>query len=556
MSSPGSRLRIVPLGGLGEVGMNCFAIEHGDDVVVVDCGTKFPNDELGVDVIHPDFEWLRANASRVRGAVLTHGHEDHIGAVPYLLNDLPVPLYGPRHALALVARRLERHGFEEKEWTKRVVLAGQRFFVGSIEFEPIRVSHSIVDATALCIRTPAGTVLHTGDFKFDPAPSDGEVTDEARLLEIGAEGVDLLLSDSTNVDELGEAGSEGDVREHLLDSVRSAERRVFVALFASNVQRLLSLGEVARQTGRRIAALGTSLVRHVEVARELGFLPWPRDFLLPPEAIRTFPARELLLLTSGTQAEPGSALWRLSRGEHRFAEVQRGDRVVFSSRIIPGRDRQVVSMVCDLLRMGAEVEWGRRSGAHTSGHACRDEQAKMIQLVAPRAFVPVHGTLHHLMKHAALARELGVDQVDVVENGQTIVLEQGSIHRGERVPSGEVHVGIGGGVLGIETLQERRELGRGGHVTIAVACDARARLVGAPVVRAQGVPLLAPGSRARAELETLIEKEWSSVRRRSFELLEEQIGKLVRGFLDARHGIWPVITVVASELDERGRGKQ
>jgi ribonuclease J len=401
----------------------------------------------------------------------------------------------------------------------------------------------------LCIRTPAGTVLHTGDFKFDRAPSDGELTDETRLAQIGEQGVDLLLSDSTNVDELGEAGSEGDVREHLLDVVRSSERRVFVALFASNVQRLLSLGEIARETGRRLCALGTSLVRHIEIARDLGLLPWPRDFVLSPEAIRTYPPGELLVLTSGTQAEPGSALWRLARREHKFADVQAGDRVVFSSRIIPGRERQVVTMVCDLLRLGARVEWGRRSGAHTSGHACRDEQTRMIELLSPRAFVPVHGTLHHLLQHGALARELGVPRVEVVENGQTLVLVEGLLGRGERVCAGEVCVGYGGEVLASDELQCRRELARGGHLTIAVACDSRARLLARPVVRASGVPLLDPAAQAALELENLIEKEWSSVRRRSAEALEALVGRLARRFLEARH-LAPVITVAITGLDE------
>jgi ribonuclease J len=530
-----------------------MAFEHDDDIVLVDCGTRFSSDDCGIDVIHPDFRWLETQRSRVRGVVLTHGHEDHIGALPYLLRELNVPLYGPRHALRLIAQRLERHGFDEDEVAYTTVEPRQRFLVGSMEFEPIRVSHSIMDATALCVRTRAGTVLHTGDFKFDPAPSDGETTDEARLAEIADEGVDLLLSDSTNIDETGAAGSESQVREHLMTRVESAPERVIVVLFASNVQRLISLGKVALATGRRIVALGTSLNRHIEIARELGALDFGRDLVLSPERARTYPRRELLVLASGTQAEPGSAMWRLARQDHRFLDLHESDRIIFSSRVIPGRERQVHTMICDLLRMGAEVEWGRRSGAHTSGHACRDEQARMIGILRPRNFMPVHGTLHHLLAHGRLARDAGVDHVHVVENGQSVVLQNGRVHLGEVVPHGEIAIGQGGEVLTPDDQQCRRDLARGGQLTVAASCDRRGRLLGAPTLRVHGVPLLVPGERLAKELVHLLENEWGTVRRHSLPEIEVEVQKLVEKWLNVRHRLEPVVTVVLVQGEGKAR---
>lgn len=546
MVSAADGLRIVPLGGLGEIGMNCLALEQGDDVVVVDCGTSFPSDDYGVDVIHPDFSWLLERREKVRGVFLTHGHEDHIGALPFLLRDLNVPVYGPQHALRLCRIRLEQHGFSERDVELHEVAARRRVELGSFEFETIRVTHSIAQATALAIRTRAGTVLHSGDFKFDPKPSDGEPTDEARLSELGDEGVALLLSDSTNVDELGEAGSEFDVRERLLDRVDAADRRVFVVLFASNVQRLISLGHIAEQTGRRITALGTSLLRHIEIAHDIGLLRWPKGLVLPPERARTYPRKELLVLASGTQAEPGSAMWRLARGEHRFMNVEAGDDVIFSSRTIPGHERLVSTMRCQLLRLGARVEASRRAGIHTSGHACRAEQERMLRLVRPKAFVPVHGTLHHLRQHAKLAATTGVSVIQVVENGQSLMLNDGRLTRGGVVSAGEVRVGFGREVLDEDLLQRRRDLGRGGHLLVSASCDRAGRLLRLPGVGSIGVGLFDDDPEPGVRLAEALELAWPSFKASSLETRRKEARRFVGQWLEAEYRLRPVVSIALS----------
>ncbi len=508
--SSADTLRVIPLGGLGEVGMNCMALEHDGQLLVIDCGTSFPGEDHGVDVLHADLSWLTDNWSRVCGVFLTHGHEDHIGALPFLLKGRPLQVFGPRHALRLVQRRFSEQGTDISTYL-RPVKCGERIAVGPFEVEPIRVSHSIVEATALAISCAAGRVVHSGDFKFDERPSDGEPTDEQRLLELGVAGVDLLLSDSTNVDSVGTSASEADVADALDSIVKDAPRRVFVALFASNVQRLISLGRIAQRRGRRLCLLGRSLALHVEVATELGYLDWPHDLILPPERAKTYPKDQLLVLATGTQAEPGAAMSRLARGDHRFVDVEADDTVVFSSRIIPGCDRQVVDMMCALMRRGARVESRWTSLVHASGHAHRGEQRRLIELLTPRCFVPVHGTLHHLSRHAALARQCGVPEVLAVENGQTVVLENGTLRRGQDVPVGRIHVAIGGHEMPPEALDRRRDLARCGVLSVAVVCDHKGRLACPPTIQALGLPRL-ERREALAQLADYLTQNWGSLR--------------------------------------------
>ncbi|MCC6213674.1 MAG: ribonuclease J [Polyangiaceae bacterium] len=490
-SRPSSPLRVVPLGGLGQIGMNCLALEHDGATLVIDCGSSFPQDDAGVDVLHPDFRWLTDRSRRVVGVVLTHGHEDHIGGLPYLLAGLDVPVWGPPHALALVARRLEEHALRNDEVSLRPVTAGEILELGPFRVEPVRVSHSIVEATALRIETPAGTVVHSGDFTFDPDPPDGEPTDVARLEAIGDAGVDLLLSDSTNVDLSERPGSEREVALALDRLIAQAPRRVVVTLFASNVQRLISLGEIARRHGRRVCLLGRSLLTQVEVATRLGRLDWPSDLLVAPEQLPELLPERVLVLAGGTQAEPASSLRRVASAEHGQLAIEPGDLVVLSSRAIPGKERVVHDMVCDLLRRGARVVTRATDpGVHVSGHASRAEQGRMIELLRPRAFVPIHGTLHHLREHAALARQAGVGEVLVIENGVTAQLEDGRLRTGDPIPHGEIAVAMGGEELDSETYTRRLELGRAGVVLVSMRLGRDGHLVGPPVVTARGVPCL------------------------------------------------------------------
>jgi len=475
---------------LGEIGMNCLVIEQADGLLVVDCGSSFPYEDLGVDVYHPDLTFLDERAEQLAGVFITHGHEDHIGGLPYLLDRFDVPVFGPPHALGLVRRRLDEHDFGQNEVDLRRVAAGTPTRIGPFEVEPVRVAHSIVEASALCIRTAAGTLVHSGDFNLDPDPPDGEPTDEARLGALGDEGVDLLLCDSTNVDTAERAGSERSVAAALEELVARAPGRVVIALFASNIQRLISLGEIARRTGRKLCLFGRSLNTQREVASQIGRLRWPSDLVLAPDRAGSSSPRELLVLAGGTQAEPNSAMSKLASGTHRELTLEPADTVIFSSRIIPGNERAVFNMIDELLRRDVTVHTrASNPDVHTSGHAGRAEQARMIELIRPRAFIPVHGTLAHLQRHAELASEMGVDRVLVVENGQTVRFSpEGGLERGERVTHGRVAIAPGGEPLPVDVLRKRAELGRSGVISVCLTLDRAGELVGPPSVLSRGVP--------------------------------------------------------------------
>jgi ribonuclease J len=483
-------LRIVPLGGLGEVGMNCLALETDEDLLVIDCGITFPEENYGVDLLHPDFGYLFERAHKLRGVFLTHGHEDHIGALPFLLSRLNVPVWGPAHALKLALRRVrDRLGGERQlKVDFRPVVPRHRYAVGSFQVEPVRVSHSIIEATALFVQTPAGSVLHSGDFKFDPSPPDGQPTDETRLAELGEAGVDLLLSDSTNIDSRGPAGSESGVADTLEQLISDARQRVVVGLFSSNVQRLISLGKIAERTGRRIALLGRSLRTHVEAAHDLGHLVWNSEYRLNNEEIATCPRSAVLMLAGGTQAEAGSALSRLAEASHPSVHLATGDRVILSSRVIPGNDRRVSRMLSHLLRLDVELHThATERDLHTSGHANFLELQHMFELVRPRCFIPVHGARHHLHNHAILAGESGVRDCLVIENGQVAGLTDGKLERLERVQSGRVAIDLGREPLSSEVLRQRAMLGQRGIAELHVVLDRDGMLRASPQLSTWGV---------------------------------------------------------------------
>ncbi len=512
-------MRILVLGGLGEVGMNCLALEQGGEALVIDCGVTFDGRGLGIDVIHPEFGSL--DDYRIAGLFVTHGHEDHIGAIPYFLRRYDVPVYGPAYALNLVRERAAEHEVLDHV-DLRCVKPRQPVRVGSFEVEPIRVTHSIADATALAIRTESGLVVHTGDFKFDDAPPDGEAFDIPRFEELGREGVDLLFSDSTNIDASGPTGGEEGVGRALEAIVAGAQQAVVVAMFASNVHRLRMLGEIARRHGRRIVALGRSVSTHARVAqataRSTGgnagrpYLEWPADLVYPAERARELPKRAILGVATGSQGESGAALARLARGEHPSLDLGEGDVVVFSSRAIPGNEPEVVRVMNDLLRRGVDLRtWWSDHALHVSGHAHRPEQQRMIELTAPRAFVPVHGTLHHLRRHAELARELGVSGATVLENGDVATVDDQGVHKSGRAKAGRVHV-MAGRVLPAQVIAERAALASQGSVHVAVTLDERGRLTGEIAIDTRGVIdegaeaglLEAARKHARAALEELL----------------------------------------------------
>jgi ribonuclease J len=542
-------VRIVPLGGLGQIGMNCMAIEQRDGILIVDCGAGFPEDDLGVDVLHPDFSWLTQNRARISGVFLTHGHEDHVGALPYLLRDLELPVWGPPHALGVARKRLDDHEFGPGELDLRDAHAGQVYRVGPFEVEPIRVTHSIVEASALCIRTRAGTIVHSGDFNFDDDPPDGEPTDEGRLLALGDEGVSLLMSDSTNIDVDVRQGSERAVGRAVESLVESERGRVVIAMFASNVQRLIMFGEMARRVGRKICLLGRSLESHVDIARKIRRLDWASDLLISAEQAAEAPRERLLVLAGGTQAERNSAMRRLASGVHPLLKLVEGDSVIMSSRAIPGNERGVFHMMNDLLRLGVKVHSRVTDpGVHTSGHAARAEQRRMIELCRPQSFVPVHGSLHHLLRHAELARQVGVEHTAVVENGTTVALDGGVATSSDEVPYGIVHVAMGGEELEPTVLQSRAELGRFG-VVFGVLTVERGRLATAPVVSARGVPRIDDDAAALRVLAKELARAHETYRPGRGLELAEWARRTVRRKVEDISGTRPTVEIKLVELD-------
>ncbi len=541
-------VRIVPLGGLGEIGMNCLAIEQSDGILLVDCGTSFPNDDWGIDVLRPDFSYLTEQAHRVVGVVLTHGHEDHIGAIPYLLSELDVPVWGPSHALGLVKRRLVEHDFELDAVNLRLSEPKLSYAVGPFRVEPVRVAHSIIDATALAIHTRAGVIVHTGDFDLDPDPPDSEPTDECRLAELGDAGVSLLLSDSTNVDCLQRVSSEREVGETLERLIVEAPYRVIVALFASNLQRLAALGRIAQQAGRKIVLLGRSLTAHVQVAHEIGRLDWPSHLMIAPEQLRSFPRDHVLVLAGGTQAERASAMYRIAQGTHRWLDIETGDTVIMSSRTIPGYERAVQALLCDLLRRGARVHTQFSDPhVHSSGHASHAEQQRMIELLRPRNFVPIHGTLHHLMRHAELARDAGVPGVRVVENGRAVLVSDSRLEHDVAVPHGKTAVAVGGSILNDDEFTERTELGRNGVALITLLLDASGKLVLPPRVSTRGVPLNDERTVTLRSVAANVVRTVDEARRCGLDM-EEDVRRVVRrAFADAI-GCRPTVEVHISWL--------
>ncbi|MEZ0396000.1 MAG: ribonuclease J [Anaerolineales bacterium] len=488
--SQNQTLRIIPLGGLGEVGKNMMAYEYGGRILVVDAGLMFPeNDMLGVDYIIPDYQYLLDNVQRVEAILITHGHEDHIGAIRHLLSDVPAPVYATPLTRGLIEVKLARNGLAGKA-VLNTIQAGETLRLGPFRVETFHVCHSIPDAIGLGITTPAGLVVHSGDYKFDQTPVDNWPTDFAKLAEFSARGVDLLLSDSTNAERPGWTPSERVIGPALDEVFRQAPGRIIIATFASLIARMQQVADAAVRHGRRLAFVGTSMVDNAKIARKMGYLDIPEAAIVSLEEALHLPKKDVVLMCTGSQGEPSSIIGRLSTGTNRQFDLEPGDTVVLSSHPIPGNEEAVNKTINRLFRRGANVIYESVAAVHVSGHASSEEQKLLLNLVRPKFFVPIHGELHQLKRHAVLAQQVGIpaENIQVVENGQVLELSAGRLRLAERMPGGYIFVeGESVGEIDMDVMQEREQLARSGIVLITVPLDKySSRLLKEPEVITRG----------------------------------------------------------------------
>ena len=469
-------LRIVPLGGLGEIGLNMMAFCYEDDILVVDAGLMFPEEYMpGVDIVIPDFQYLKDQRDRVKAIILTHGHEDHIGAMPFLLKELNIPVFGTSFTIELLKEKLKEHHLPHDVLFEKIRPGDQTPF-GPFKVEYIRVNHSIVEGVGLAIETPEGIILHSGDFRIDQTPVDGQYTDLVRFAHYGGRGVLALLSDSTNVEKEGFTLSENQVKNTLETLFQSSRGRLIVAVFASNISRIQQIINLAEKFGRKVLFSGKSMITNVRIAREEGFIRLPEDLETREGKISRLPDNKLVIITTGSQGEPMSALTRMAQDRHKTIKIKRDDTVILSSRFIPGNEKAITAIINSLYRMGAEVVYEKVSHIHSSGHAYKEELKLMLNLVKPRYFIPIHGEYRHLVKHIQLAIETGMppERSLLLENGQNLCFQKANADLGDPVRTGRILVdGKGVGDVGELVLRDRRRLSGDGVVISLLAVDER-----------------------------------------------------------------------------------
>jgi ribonuclease J len=553
------KLQIIPLGGLGEFGMNSMAIRYGDDIVVVDAGMMFPDDELlGVDIVTPDFAYLEENASMVRGLVLTHGHEDHIGGIPFLLGQVQVPIYGTAFTLALVERRLEEHELLN-DAVLHTVKPGDKVVLGPFSVEFIHVTHSTVSCVALAITTPLGVIMHTGDFKVDPTPTDNLLFDLHTFAEYGKRGVLLLLSDSTNVDRPGYTESERAVRPRLEDLFVRSDRRLIISCFSSSIHRLQQILDLAKEHGRKVAFLGRSMNTSTEIAHDLGLLSIPNGILLRPQDIMQTAPSKLAVVVSGTQGEPMSALSRVAVDNHKSLTVQAGDCVALSARIIPGNEKAIYRMMNHLARRGADIIYGTMNPPiHVSGHGSAEELRLILNLVRPRFFVPVHGEYRQLARHAQLAQHLshssGLEATFVMESGDTLEIDREGARKGEQVPVGRVCIDSGSLDEVVEdiVIRDRRHLSEDGFVLPIIAINKHTgRSEGLPEIVSRGFMSLEESASVIQDARLIVMKTLdnsTTEERGDWGVMQEKIRADLKRFLTKQTSRRPLIMPVILEV--------
>ncbi len=552
------KLQVIPLGGMGEFGMNSMALRYGDDIIVIDAGMMFPSEELlGVDIVTPDFAFLEEHREHVLALILTHGHEDHIGATPFLLSEVNVPVYGTPFTLALVERRLGEHDLKD-EATLNPVEPGEKIKIGPFEIDFIHVTHSLVSAVALAITTPLGVIIHTGDFKVDPTPTDNRLFDLHTFAEYGKRGVLLLLSDSTNVDRPGYTESERAIRPRFEDIFHRTKGRLVISCFSSSVHRLQQILDLSAEFGRKVAFVGRSIIQISEIAHNQGLLEIPDGILLRPQDIAAADPGQVVVVATGTQGEPMSALARIAVDNHKNVSLEPGDTVVLSARMIPGNEKPIYRMINHLSRRGAEVIYGQMNPpVHVSGHGNSGELKLMLNLVRPRYFVPVHGEYRQLARHAALARGMGnpaLEKTFILETGQTLEFDSEGVRRGDDVPVGRLCIDSGTLDEVVEDLviRDRRHLSEDGFVVPVVSIN---RLTG----NSEGVPeIVSRGFISEEDGADVLElarevvaktiEESSAEERSDSGVIQEKIRRDLKRFLNKEVSRRPLILPVILEV--------
>jgi ribonuclease J len=549
------RLRVIPLGGLDGIGKNMTVIEYGDDMILVDAGIMFPDDDHpGVDLILPDYSYVLKRKHNLRGIVITHGHEDHTGALPYLLKDLevPVPVLGTRLTLGLIKGKLDEHQIKKPKL--REVRDGGHMSLGAFGLDFFAVNHSIPDGVGVFIRTPVGTLLHTGDFKLDQTPIDGRLTDYGALTKFGKVGVTLLLSDSTGAEHPGSCRSEAEVGKSLRDIIGDAKQRVIVASFASHIHRLQQVCDAALANGRKIVVTGRSMVQNTKIARELGYLTIDDDGIVDAFDTHGLPPEKIVVLCTGSQGEPLSALARMANGDHRTITVESGDTVIISASPVPGNEKAVSRVINRLAKAGARVEHKGSADVHVSGHGYSEELKLMINLVQPEFFMPVHGETRHLVAHGRLAESVGIpeDCVFVLENGDVLEIDEEEARVSERVESGVVYVdGLSVGDLGQVVLRDRQHMSQDGIITVVVTIDAKSgKPIGDPEIVTRGV-VLAEGEEMLDEARQRVAKAVAKTGKEGvtdFSVVQRRIRETLSQFVWERAKRRPMIIPVVMEV--------
>ncbi|MBB6218290.1 ribonuclease J [Anaerosolibacter carboniphilus] len=552
MSKSKKKLRIIPLGGLGEIGKNITVFEYGEDIVIVDCGIAFPEDEMmGIDLVLPDITYLKNKRDKIKGIVLTHGHEDHIGALPYALRDINVPVFGTKLTLGLLKNKLEEHRMLG-DTNLQTVQLGETIELGVFKVEFIRSSHSIADAAALAIHTPVGIIVHTGDFKIDYTPIEGAPINLARFAELGKKGVLLLMADSTNAEREGYTMSERKVGESFERIFANVPGRAIVATFASNIHRVQQILNVAIRTNRKVALSGRSMINVVNVALELGYLNAPEDIFIDIKDINRYPSERLMIITTGSQGEAMAALSRMAASTHRQVEIVPGDLVVISATPIPGNEKMVSNNVNMLLQKGANVIYESLEDIHVSGHACQEELKLIHRLVQPKFFMPVHGEYKHLRHHALLAQELGMASEDIfiMNIGNVLELDASNAKIAGKVPSGKVFVdGLGVGDVGNIVLRDRKHLAQDGMVIIMITIDKdTGAVITTPDIISRGFIYVRESEELMSEMKNIVKNALSECQGKDWSTIKNNVKKSMSEYLYAKTKRKPMILPIIIEI--------